>query len=178
MVFQGTGTLEQLVPLEEQIVDGEPQIPSRPSSPLIVVAQPEKRMTPLPVTPRPPLPTAEEIAQQQATQLIYGGPVLEINRYEGTDQEFRELIRWDIPVGFSGDLHEISLLSDNDAKTRYRIVIGNQRQNVPEDRQTSTPLAFSWDRGVIPGGTSCWVEVRTTDGTSIIVDGVMTGTVR
>ena len=178
MVTDASGTLRQLVPLEEQIVDGEPQVPSRPSSPLIVITQPEKRMAPLPVTPRPGLPTAEEIAQHEAIQAIYGGPVLEINRYEGTDQEFRELVRWDIPVGFSGDLHEISLLSNNDTKTRYRIFIANQPQSIPEDRQTSTPLSLPWDRGVIPGGTSCWVEVRSTDGTSIIVDGTLTATVR
>ena len=35
MVMEATGTIRQLVPEEEQIVDGEPQIPSRPSSPLV-----------------------------------------------------------------------------------------------------------------------------------------------
>jgi len=178
MVMDATGTLQQLVPLEEQIVSGEPQVPSRPSSPLITVAQPEKRMVPLPTTPRPALPTPEQMAQQQAIQAIYGGPFLEINRYVGSDLDYRELVRWDIPIGFTGDLHEISLVSNDDAHTRYRIFIGNQKQNVPEDRQTSTPLTLPWDRGIILGGTSCWVEVRSTDGTEITVDGTMTGTVR
>ncbi|GAI59256.1 unnamed protein product, partial [marine sediment metagenome] len=35
MVQEATGTIRQLVPEEEQIVRDEPQIPSRPSSPLI-----------------------------------------------------------------------------------------------------------------------------------------------
>ena len=178
MTQQGTGTLEQLEPLDEQIVDGEPQLPSRPASPLITVAHPEKRMPPLPTSPRPALPGPSELAQQQAIQAIYGGPFLDINRFQGTNQDFRELVRWDIPVGFTGDLHEISLKSNNDEKTRYRIFIGNQKQSVADDRQTSTPLTLPWERGVIPGGTSCWVEVRSTDGTSIIVDGYLTGTVR
>lgn len=178
MVMDATGTIEQLVPTDEQIVKAEPQIASRPSSPLVKVAEPEKRTSPLPVSPRPPLPTTEQIAEQQAYQQLYGGPVLKVNRYSGSDQDWVELLRWDVPIGYTGDLHEIALVSDNDAKTRYRIFIGNVDQHIPTDRQTQTPATFPWNRTIIPGGYSTWVEVRTTDGTSINVDGSLTGTVR
>ena len=87
-------------------------------------------------------------------------------------------MRWDIPMGFTGDLHEISLLSDQDSKTRYRLVIGNIDQHLPTDRQTSTPLEMPWRRTVIPGGTSVYVEVVSPDGTTITVDGMITGSVR
>ena len=178
MVQDAAGTLQQLVPEEEQIVDGEPQVPSRPSSPLVEVAAPEKRTAPMPVSPRPPLPSAEQVAAQEAYQAIYGGPVLRVNRYSGNDQDWVELLRWDIPIGYTGDLHEIALISSNDAKTRYRIFLANIDQGIPTDRQTVTPLSFQWDRTVLPGGYAVWVEVRSTDGTSINVDGMMTGTVR
>ena len=139
-VLEGTGAIEQLEPGVEQITDGEPQVPSRPTSPLIKVSEKEKRTEPLPVTPRPALPSAEQIATQVAEQSLYGIPVVRLNRYSGSDTEWRELVRWDIPEGFTGDLHEISLLSDQDSKTRYRVVIGNIDQQFPTDRQTSTPL--------------------------------------
>jgi len=177
-VLEGTGEIEQLTPGVEQIVSGEPQLPSRPLSPLVKVAEDEKRIEPLPVAPRPSLPSTEQIAAQQAQQSLYGIPVVKLNRYVGSDKEWTELVRWDIPVGFTGDLHEISLLSDNDSKTRYRIVIGNIDQNIPTDRQTNTPLEMPWRRTVIPGGTSVYVEVVTPDGTAIIVDGMITGSVR
>ncbi|GAJ12416.1 unnamed protein product, partial [marine sediment metagenome] len=118
MVQEATGTIRQLVPEEEQIVRDEPQIPSRPSSPLIEIEPPEKRVVPMPVSPRPPLPTAAEVAAQQAYQTIYGGPVLKVNRYSGNTQDWVELLRWDVPLGYTGDMHTISLLSDNDEKTR------------------------------------------------------------
>jgi len=178
MVMDATGTIRQLVPGEEQIVDGEPQLPSRPSSPLVDIGQPEKRDVPMPVSPRPPLPSATEVATQQAYQAIYGGPVLKINRYSGTDQDWRELVRWDIPIGYTGDLHTISLVSNNDAKTRYRFFLANVKQDIPTDRQTTTPQEHKWDRSVLPGGTAVWVEVQSTDGTAIIVDAVITATVR
>ena len=173
-----TGELQQLVPEEEQIVGTEVQEPRVPGAPLPQIVQAERRMAPLPVPPRAPLPPAEEIAEAQAAQVLYGQPVLRLNRYSGNDQEWTELVRWDIPMGRTGDLHEISLLSDNDAKTRYAIVIGNVDQNIPTDRQTSTPAEWPWRRTVIPGGTSVYVSIRSTDGTSIIVDGSITGSVR
>ena len=177
-VLEGTGEIEQLTPGVEQVVRGEPQLPSRPSSPLVKVTEDEKRTEPLPVSPRPPLPSAEQIAEQQAQQALYGIPIVKINRYSGSDQDWVELVRWDIPVGFTGDLHEISLLSDQDSKTRYRVVIGNIDQGFPTDRQTSTPLEMPWRRTVLPGGTSVYVEVVSPDGTAIVVDGMITGSVR
>ena len=177
-VLEGTGEIEQLTPGVEQVVSGEPQVPSRPPSPLVEVAQPEKRTEPLQVFPRAPLPSAEQIIEQQAQQSLYGIPVVRLNRYWGSDKDWVELVRWDIPTGFTGDLHEISLLSDNDSKTRYRIVIGNIDQNLPTDRQTSTPLEMPWRRTVLPGGSSVYVEVVSPDGTAIVVDGMITGSVR
>ena len=178
MVMDATGTIQQLVPVVEQIVDGEPQLPSRPSSPLVTITEPEKRAAPMPVAPRPPLPSAEQIAQQQAYQQLYGGPVLKVNRYSGGDKDWVELIRWDVPIGYTGDLHQISLVSSNDAKTRYRVFLANVDQNIPTDRQTLTPVTWPWDRSVLPGGYAVWVEVRSTDATPIVVDGMLTGTVR
>jgi len=170
--------LQQLIPTDEQIVDGEPQLPTRPSSPLIEVEQTERRMAPMPVSPRPPLPSQEEVAEQQAYQLLYGGPILKLNRYSGSDLDWVELVGWLVPIGYTGDLHEISLLSDNDEKTRYRVFLANVDQQVPTDRQTSTPLTLPWERTILPGGSSIRIDVRSTDGTAIVVDGTITGTVR
>lgn len=178
MVMPGTGELEQLVPIEEQIVAGEPQLPTRPSSPLVPLKEEEKRMAPTPTAPRPAMPGAAQIAEQQAIQAIYGTPVLKWNQYIGGDKEWRELVRWDIPSGYVGDLHEIALQSSNDAETRWRIVIANQDQDIPTDRTLATPTSFKWDRGILPGGTSVFVEIVSTVGNSITVDGSITGSVR
>ena len=177
-VLEGTGTIEQLIPGVEQVVSGEPQVPSRPPSPLVAVSESEKRTEPLPVGPRAAMPSSEVIAEQQAQQALYGLPVVRLNRYSGNDQDWVELIRWDIPEGYTGDLHEISLLSNNDSKTRYRVVIGNIDQNLPTDRQTNTPIDMTWRHTVLPGGTSVYVEVVSPDGTAIVVDGMITGSVR
>lgn len=168
----------QLAPDVEQVVGTEVQEPRVPDTVLPKIALPEKREIPGPTFPRPALPSAEEIAEQQAIQFIYGIPILKLNRYSGSDLDWVELVRWDIPEGRTGDLREISLLSDNDAATRYRIVLANIDQKIPTDKQTSTPIAFPWRHTVIPGGSSVYVEVLSITGAAINVDGSITGTVR
>lgn len=178
MTMPGTGEPEQLVPTDEQIVDGEPQVPSRPGSPLIDLVQKESRTAPTPTTPRPSLPSSEEIATAEAIQNIYGTPILRWNRVVDNRKTWRELMRWDIPQGYTGDLHEIALQSSDDSKTRWRIIIANLDQDVPDDRQLTTPVDFPFRKTVIPGGSSVTVSYRSTDGTSITIDGTITGSVR
>lgn len=178
MVMEVTGESRQLTAEQEQVVGPEVQEPRVRDTVTPRIEAPEKRETPLPVAPRPPLPAAAEIAEREAELALYGIPVVRINRYSGGDTDWQELVRWDIPELHTGDLHEISLLTDNDAKTRYRIVIGNVDQNIPTDRQTSTPMNLPWRRTILPGGTSVYVEVVSTDGTPINVDGIITGSVR
>ncbi len=177
-VIKLSGVDRQFTPEEEQIVDGEPQIISQAPVPLVDISEPDRRMEPLPVTS---VPTAEAIIPSVATpagQVLVGQPVSKWNKFTGTDQEWRELIRWDIPIGYMGDLHEISILSDNDAKTRYRVFLANIDQQWPYDRQTTTPLTQPFRETKIPGGTSVWIELRSTDGTSINVESSLSGTVR
>ena len=177
MVSDATGEAEQLSPEDLQVVGTEIQEPTLPGAPPFRIEQEEKREPPLPVAPRP-APSAVEVEEQQVAQAIFGVPVLKVNRYSGANQDWQSLVRWDIPEGRTGDLHEISLLSDNDTVTRYRIVIGNVDQELPTDRATSTPLDLKWQRGVLPGGTSVHVEVLSQTGVTIQVDGMIAGTVR
>jgi len=172
-----SGPDQQLVPTEEQIVDGEPQVRSRPPAPLIEVAEPDRRMAPLPTTafPGAAIGIAAGVA---APVFVSGQPVLVLNRYTGNSNEWQELVRWDILPGLIGDLHEISLLSTSDADTRYQVIIGNVDMLVPLDRATSTPFTAPWRDTKIPGTTSVLIRVRSETGVAITVDGIITGTLR
>lgn len=178
MVMQVTGVERQLTPEELQVVGTEIQEARLPDSVLPRIEEPEKRMAPPPPLPRAPLPPPAQLAEAVARQTIYGIPILRINHYTGTDKTWKTLLSWMIPQERTGDLHEIALLSDNDTKTRFRIVIAGRDQDIPLDRQTSTPLKFPWRGTVLPGGSYVIIEVRSTDGTSITVDGMLTGSER
>lgn len=178
-----SGVSQPLTPEQDQIVDGETQLRTLAPATVVEIAEPEKRIPPIPggiVTPGyqsapeaapifpPGAPATGEVAW----------PVLLVNRYTGTDQTWQMIVRWQIPTGYMGDVHEISVLSDNDSKTRYRVILGDVDQQLPTDRAMSTPVAFPWRATGIAGPRTVSVECRSTDGTSITVDAMITGTVR
>jgi len=173
-----SGVERQLTPEEQQLVDGESQTLTQFPAPLIEIAEPDKRTEPLPVSV---VPTAEAVIPSTTSStgaILVGQPVSRVNKYSGADLDWVELLRWDIPLGYMGDLHEISLLSDNDATTRYRVFLANIDQQWPTDRAQTTPLTQPWNDTKIPGGTSVYIQVRSTDGTSINVEASLTATVR
>jgi len=177
VVEEATGVERQLGPEEEQIVGTEGQEPRVTVLPRL--EEEERRAAPLPARPRAPLPPPAEIQEEIARQALSGWPVLAIDRYSGADVNWQMLVRWDIPPDYKGDLHEIALLSDDDAHTRYRIILAGREQSTPRDKQISTPVSLPWRGGVIPGPTAITVEVRSTDtATTINVDASITGTER
>ena len=178
MVIEGTGSADtQLTPDEQQVVGVEVQQVPLPGE-LPRIEQDPQRIPPLPTVPRAPLPPIE-LQEVEARQLLFGQPVLRVNKYSGASTDWVMLVRWDIPVGFTGDLEEVAVLSDNDSRTRYRILLSNVDQSLPTDREFTTPLNFKWAKNtVIEGGTSVTVEVLSPDGLDINVDGTIVGTER
>ncbi|GAI00477.1 unnamed protein product [marine sediment metagenome] len=124
----------------------------------------------------PPSPL-EKVAEPEEGELS-GVPVLKINRYSGGDQSWVELVRWDIPEGHQGDLHQIVVRMDDVSKTRLRLVIGDVDQKIPTDRDMYSPLELSWRRNRVPGRTTVYVEVLSIDGTAIVVHGLLLGAVK
>jgi len=179
VVREVTGVDRQLSSEEEQVVGAEVQQPPISDLVLPVLEEAARRIAPLPARPRAPLPAPAQLQEDIARQTLSGWPALAIDRYSGSSIKWVMLIRWDIPADWTGDLHEISLLSDDDAHTRYRIFIGDRIQQVPVDRQIDTPIALPWRGTVIPGPTSVTVEVRSTDeAVTINVNASITGTER
>jgi len=178
-----TGLDRQLSPEDLQIVDGEAQTRTQSPMPLIHVAEPDKRTVPGAAGLYAPGAEIVSVAGTPATPgapapVLVGFPIVRWTRYVSAEQEWRELISWVVPFGYVGDLHEISLVSDNDAKTRYRITIAEMDMQIPTDRTLATPVDFKWRDSLLPGPATIMVEVRSTDGTSITVDAELTGTFR
>ncbi|KKM66366.1 hypothetical protein LCGC14_1481960, partial [marine sediment metagenome] len=132
MAMEQTGPARQLPPEEQQVVGTEFQDPLVPGAGLPLIGELDKRGAPLPSLPRAPMPPTAEVQEAVVQQTIFGAPVLAINRYTGTERDWVMLVRWDIRDGVTGDLHEVALISDNDPKTRYRIILASRDQNIPD----------------------------------------------
>jgi hypothetical protein len=178
-----SGVERQLTPEEQQFVDGELQTITQEPMPLIPLEEPPKTEPTLPAGA--PYPTGYPIITPAGAPAAPGGapavpftyPILRMNRYSGTDTSWQELVRWDIPDGWVGDLSEISINSSDDTHTKWRFILANVDQNVPTDRPISTPWTGPWRNVRVPGGFTIRVDVCSTDGTLITVDGSITGSV-
>lgn len=171
-----SGLRRQLDPEEEQVVGTEGQIAQEPGEPLPVLGDIDRIEPPLPARSSVSFSLLPGLTAEETLQRVQLGglPVLFMNRYEGVEANWQMLARWDVLTGVLGDLHEISLATNNSAKTRYRILIANREMSIP-DRQVAALLAFPFRNNNIPGPTSVTIEVRSTDGTTIIVDGFIVG---
>ncbi len=177
-----SGIGRQLTPDEQQFVDGELQTITRAPMPTIPLEEPPKKEATLPAGAAYPTgytPITEGGGEAGAVGPIipYTYPILRINRYSGTETTWQVLAAWDIPDGWIGDLHEISINSDDDDHTRWRIILANVDQNIPTDRPMSTPWTGPWRDIKIPPGFSVRIDVMSTDGTAITADASITGSI-
>lgn len=111
-------------------------------------------------TPIPPEP-ANEVAAG------------DVGRYSGVDTEYQEVASWTVATGKVGDLKEITILSDNYAKTNLQVTVGDVVFATDWIIQGAIPLVFADLK--LAAGKIVKVECRSTDGTAIIVDAVIVG---
>ena len=110
--------------------------------------------------PVTPLPTTEAAAGA-------------IGRYTGSDITYQELVSWAVATGKVGELKEILILSDNYTKTAIQITVAGTVFKTNWIMLSAMPLIF--EDLHLAEGDEVLVEVESTDGTSIMVDGVIVG---
>ena len=93
--------------------------------------------------------------------------------YTGTAQTYQEVASWTVSTGKVGELKEITILSTLYAKTQLKITIFDTVWETDWAPQGTIPLIFEDLRGAAAAVTK--VECKSSDGTSITVDAVITG---
>jgi hypothetical protein len=109
-------------------------------------------------------PTPSEPASENAA----GGP----GRYTGTDTTYQTVVSWTVSADKLGELKEITILSSNYAKTVVKVTIGGVTWATDWTVQAAMPLVFEDLK--LAAGSVVKVEVKSSDGTSITVDAVIT----
>jgi hypothetical protein len=109
-------------------------------------------------------PTPSEPASENAA----GGP----GRYTGTATTYQTVVSWTVAADKLGELKEITILSTSYAKTVVRVTIGSVIWATDWTVQAAMPLIFEDLK--LAAGAVVKVEVKSSDGTSITVDAVIT----
>lgn len=103
-----------------------------------------------------------------------GTPIAKLDGYSGTEQTYQTVVSWTVSEDARGELKEISMISDNHPKTEFKLTIAGTEQFTDQTIPAPLTLPFPANRDLAPG-EAVVLEARSTDGTSIIVDGSITG---
>lgn len=109
------------------------------------------------------------VEAQPADEAAAGG----IGRHSGTEQTYQEVIAWTVSTGKIGELKELILISNDFAHTHFRVTIGSVTYCEDTIVRNVIPLVFADLRLAAAGEVK--IECKSTDGTSITVDGVIVG---
>ena len=104
-------------------------------------------------------------------------PISRVDRLATNDAvNYQEVVEWTVAAGKEGDLHEISVFSDDFSKTQLRLFIASVLQWA--DRVIGTSLSIPYRANRLPAGAQVLLEARSTDGTLVTVDGSISGAER
>lgn len=100
-------------------------------------------------------------------------PVVELDRYSGSEVTYQSVVSWTVAVGKGGVLKEVSMESDNYAKTLFRLDIGGAAYFT--DKTVIAPLTIPFADVSLAEGVVVEVLAKSSDGTALNVDGMISG---
>ena len=111
------------------------------------------------------------------TQLAEGTPISRVARLPTSDTvNYQTVATWTVASGRDGDLHEVSLFTDDFARTQWRLTIAGTQQWT--DVLVGTSLSIPFRQNRLSAGDIVLLEARSTDGTLVTADGSISGTER
>jgi len=125
-----------------------------------------------------PLPTGVKVTRgdkwflRSVMPLLPQSAVSKLDRYSGADTEYQTVVSWTVSDSKFGILKEISMVSDTYSSTYFRLTIGGEVKF--EDKQIQATLTLPYPDLVLAPGQQVLLEAK-SDGTSIIVDGSISG---
>ena len=99
-------------------------------------------------------------------------PVIKLERVFTASLTYTEVCKWNL-TQFQGFLDEISITCDNFAKMKFNLDIGTLINL--HDKSIQDILDLEFDDQLIDPNTEIKISVASTDGTAIVVDGMIVG---
>ena len=104
-------------------------------------------------------------------------PVSITDRLGTTETTYQTVVQWAVPAGVSGFLREIAFISDQPARTQWRLTIGGAVKWADRLFLSTLSILFPDDTRLDPE-TVVLLEAQSTDGTLITADGSISGAER
>jgi len=111
----------------------------------------------------------EHVVPDELSEVAAGG----IGRYSGVHETYQDVEVWTVTALKIGELKEILLISNDFPHTEFKVTIGTVTFCEDTIVRNIIPLVFGDLK--LAAASVVKVEARSTDGTAIVVDAVITG---
>lgn len=106
-----------------------------------------------------------------------GTPINRVGRLSTSSNVYADVAIWTVAALFTGDLHEVSMISDDLPSTEFRLEINAVEQFT--DLLLQTALSIPWRGNRLVAGAVVRLQARSPDNaTAIIADVSISGTER
>jgi len=170
---RATERLVRTIEEKPELVKPEITLPPEAVDKLVEAMKPIKAM-------KPEVPVGPPLRKRLDTLLMlmhpFGKPVIKLDRYEGGNTDYQTVVRWEVGREHDlkrGDLKEISFESSAYDYTEWMVRISTQVFSGKMTQSTVTvPLPENLE---LTRGDRVEILCRSTDGTTITVDGLIVG---
>lgn len=100
-------------------------------------------------------------------------PVISLGRYSGAAVVYQSVASWTVSASKGGVLKEISMESSLYTKTLFKVTIGGVTQFT--DKAILAPLSIPFADLSLAAGSVVQILAESSDGTAIVVDGLISG---
>lgn len=100
-------------------------------------------------------------------------PAGDVDRYSGSATTYQEVAKWTVTADRTGELKEVSMISDQAAKTLWKLVIG--ATTIFTDVTIQSPLTLPFFDLKLAAATAVTLSCKSSDGTAIVADGSIVG---
>jgi hypothetical protein len=101
-------------------------------------------------------------------------PILVFNSYTNADKSFQQLIGWSVSEGCTGRLLDLTLRSNVDDKTLWKVILSGRDMKLPTDKRLPTPAELHYYGTQVSGPEAVVVQVASADGTTITCSALLT----
>lgn len=99
--------------------------------------------------------------------------IAEVDREITAETTYQEVVSWTVTTAKIGILREVSMVSDNYAKALFKLEVGGTA--LFTNKAIQAPLTLPFPDVRLAGATVVKLSCKSSDGTSITVDGSISG---
>ena len=105
--------------------------------------------------------------------ITYGTPVSKLDRLITTSQAYLNVVEWEVPALYRGELFDVEMAASDYSRTLFRLVLANKEQWA--DKYLPTAFAQRFENNRLTELMKVTIQAKSADGQQITAYGAISG---